>query len=74
VYSFTWIHTAAHPSLAEALPYNVVVVEFPELPGVRLVSNVVDVERGKLAVGDRLSLIWESARDGVFLPRFRKAS
>lgn len=72
VFSFTWIHTAAHESVAERLPYNVAVVEFPDLPGVRLVSNVVDVKPGELAVGDRLSLVWEDAGSVGPLPRFRK--
>jgi len=73
VFSFTWVHTAAHESVAEALPYNVVVVEFPALPGVRLISNVVDVVPGALAIGDALTLAWETVGDGVSLPRFRKS-
>jgi uncharacterized OB-fold protein len=32
VYSFTWVHTAANDSVSEALPYNVAVVDFPDLP------------------------------------------
>ena len=73
VFSFTWVHTAAHDSVAQPLPYNVVVVEFPALPGVRLISNVVDAEPGGLAIGDRLSLEWESVSDGLSLPRFQRA-
>jgi uncharacterized OB-fold protein len=73
VFSFTWVHTAAHESVAQSLPYNVVVVEFPALPGVRLISNVIDVAPGALAIGDRLTLVWESVGDGVSLPRFRKS-
>ena len=72
VFSFTWVHTAAHESVAQSLPYNVAVVEFPELPGVRLITNVVLVVLGDLAIGDRVSLLWEEVGDGVLLPRFRK--
>jgi uncharacterized OB-fold protein len=72
MFSFTWVHTAAHPSVEQALPYNVVVVEFPRLPGVRLISNVVGAAPGSLAIGDGLTLEWETVSDTVSLPRFRK--
>jgi uncharacterized OB-fold protein len=72
VFSFTWVHTAAHESVAQSLPYNVAVVEFPALPGVRLISNVMGVGPGELAVGDALSLAWDPAGEAMFLPRFRR--
>jgi len=74
VFSFTWIHTAAHDAVADALPYNVALVEFPDMPGVRLVSNVVDAERGRLKIGDAVTLHWDEGVDGQWLPRFRLAS
>lgn len=71
VFSFVWAHTAAHPALAgQPLPYNLVVVEFPALPGVRLVSNVMGVAEGGLRIGDPLRLQWDE-REGMPLPRFR---
>jgi uncharacterized OB-fold protein len=70
VFSFTWIHTAAHDAVAGSLPYNVVLVEFPGLPGVRLVSNVIDVAYGEIHIGDRLILHWEKAAGDLWLPRF----
>ena len=72
VFSFVWVHTAAHDSVAGVLPYNVVLVEFPALAGVRLVSNVVNVKPGELAIGDALALEWEEGESGQWLPRFRK--
>ncbi|MDO8277802.1 MAG: OB-fold domain-containing protein [Burkholderiaceae bacterium] len=72
LFSFTWVHTAAHESVKPSLPYNVAVVEFPEMPGVRLISNVIDTERGALRVGDRLTLAWEQGWEGQMLPRFRQ--
>jgi uncharacterized OB-fold protein len=73
VFSFTWIHTAAHDSVAQSLPYNVAVVEFADLPGVRLITNVVDATPGELSIGDPVSLVWEEIPEGMFLPRFRKS-
>lgn len=74
VFSFTWAHTAAHESVKQSLPYNVVVVEFPQLPGVRLVSNVVDAAPGELRIGDPLQLHWEPGWEGQLLPRFRRVN
>ena len=74
VFSFVWVHTAAHDSVADVLPYNVALVEFPALPGVRLVSNVVNVKHGDLAIADRLALVWEEGEAGQWLPRFCKVT
>lgn len=71
VFSFTWAHSAAHPDVRDALPYNVVLLEFPDLPGVRLVSNVVDTSPGDLGIGDPVELAWDEA-GAQWLPRFRK--
>lgn len=72
VFSFTWAYTAADDAVRTALPYNIALVEFPDLPGVRLVSNVVNVQPGELAIDDRVALVWESTASGRSLPRFRK--
>lgn len=73
LFSFTWAHTAAHPSVQARLPYNIALVEFPALPGVRLISNVVDAAPGELRIGQPLHLVWEEGWQGQLLPRFRLA-
>jgi uncharacterized OB-fold protein len=73
VFSFTWIHTASHDAIKRPLPYNVAVIEFPELPGVRLISNVIDAAQGQLRIGDRVELVWETIGEHLALPRFRLA-
>jgi hypothetical protein len=72
VFTFTWVHTAAHASVKASLPYAAVLVEFPELPQVLLVSNVVDAKPQTLRIGDALSLVWEQGWNGQWLPRFRR--
>lgn len=72
VFSFTWVHTAAHDTVRDKVPYNVAVVEFPGLPGVRLVTNVVDATPGSLRVGEVVHLAWETV-GAMALPRFRRA-
>lgn len=73
LFSFTVVHYRAHPAIAEALPYNVAIVRFPALNDVRLVSNVVGVPNTALRIGMKLRLVWESAGNGIPLPRFKPA-
>ncbi len=71
LFSFTVVNYAAHAALKELLPYNVAVVIFPSFDNVRLVSNVVDCAPQALRIGMELALVWQEARNGIFLPRFR---
>ena len=72
VYSFTWAHTAAHNSVAENFPYNVVLIDFPQMPGVRLVSNVINSLPNDLTIGDEVELVWELGEHDQKIPRFKK--
>ena len=72
LYTFTVVHHASHDAVKGHQPYNVAVVEFPALPGVRLVSNVVDVAPAELVIGMALDLVWEDGPGGQPLPRFRR--
>jgi uncharacterized OB-fold protein len=71
VFSYTVVHHAAIPQIEAEVPYGVVVVEFDDAPGARLISNVVDLDPAELRVGMPLELVWEEPRPGVVLPRFR---
>jgi uncharacterized OB-fold protein len=72
LFSYTVVHHASHPAVTAHLPYNVALVEFPELPGVRLISNVIDAAAEALVVGMALELVWEDGPAGQPLPRFRR--
>jgi hypothetical protein len=72
VYSFTWVHHVYLPSLKDRVPYNVTIVTLDDAPGVRLITNVVDVNPADLAVGLAVEIVWEESGDFV-LPRFRPA-
>jgi uncharacterized protein len=68
--------TVAHPaveSLAGDVPYAVVVVEFDDAPGVRLISNVLDLPPDRVVIDMALDLVWDAPHTGVVLPRFRAA-
>ena len=58
----------------EHVPYPVVVVEFEDAPGARLISNVVDVPPDAVHVDMELELCWEEPEPGTVLPRFQRAS
>jgi uncharacterized OB-fold protein len=71
LFSFTIVHYSAMPQITPALPYNVAIVRFPSCDDVRIVSNVVEANRDKLRIGMPLSLVFETASNGMRLPRFR---
>ena len=73
VFTYTVVHHPSHEAVKPVLPYNIAVVAFPELNGVRLVSNVIDVGPNDMQVGMKVRLVWEEHTAGVFLPRFRRA-
>jgi uncharacterized OB-fold protein len=73
VYSFTIVTHAVHAELLRKIPFNVVLVEFPDAPGVRLISNVVDAAPEGLRIGMAVRLHWDDLSDGRALPRFEVA-
>ena len=61
------------PSISGDVPYVVVVVEFDDAPGARLISNTLDLPPEQVRIGMELELVWDEPRPGVILPRFRAA-
>jgi uncharacterized OB-fold protein len=72
IYSFTIVTHAVHPGLVEKIPFNVALVEFPDAPGVRLISNVIDATPDEMRIGLPVTLHWEDLGDDTTLPRFKK--
>ena len=70
LFTYTVVRHAAHAAVAAQLPYVVGVVEFEGLPGVRLVTNVTDVDPAEVRIGMALTLWWDET-EGQWLPRFR---
>ncbi|WP_340151337.1 Zn-ribbon domain-containing OB-fold protein [uncultured Sneathiella sp.] len=73
LFSYTVIHHPAHPAVRERVPYNVALVGFPTMGGVRIVSNVIDAEPDELQIGMKLKLIWGQAGNGQTIPLFTKS-
>jgi uncharacterized OB-fold protein len=72
VYTYTVVTHAVHPALIDVVPFNIVLVEFPDAPGVRLVTNLVDVPREELALGMPVEVVYERT-PAMTLPRVRRA-
>ena len=73
VFSYTEVHHALHDAVLERVPYAVVLVSFPELPGPRLVSNLTDVDLAMVHIGMKVTLWWDDIGDGMYLPRVHAA-
>lgn len=71
VYSWTVGHQAFHPGFVEDVPYASVIVELNE--GVRLMTNVIDVNPEELYIGMPVEVVFEDVTDEITLPKFRKA-
>jgi len=70
VYSFAVVH--GFPGLPD-ITLVPVVVDLPDAPGARLVSNVIDIEPGDVEIGMQLTVDFHPIADGWQLPVFRKA-
>lgn len=73
VYSYTIVERGLVAGMDEHLPYVPAVIELEGAGGVRLISNVVDVEVAELRVGMAVQVIWDDQGNGVALPRFAPA-
>ena len=74
VHSFTVVHYAASPALADTVPYTVVLVSLDDAPQLRVVGNLLD---GEASIGLPVRAVWEerTADDGstVLLPQWLPA-
>lgn len=70
VFSFSVVH--GFPGLPDILLVPVV-VDLPDAPGARLVSNVIDVDPADVHIGMELQVDFTPISDGWLLPVFRVA-
>ena len=70
IYSYTVIHHASHEAVKPKLPYVVGVIEFADVPGVRLVSNITDIDPAQVRIGMPVQLWWDDIGEGMWVPRF----
>lgn len=73
LYSYSIVNRAIVPEMEGCVPYVTAVVDLPDAPGARLVTNVVGVDVETLQVGMKLKVYFEDRKDGVSVPRFKVA-
>ena len=71
VFSFATVHRAFLPGLEAAVPYVVAVVALDDAPGVRIVSNLVDVAPAAVRIDLPVEVVFDDVSDAVTVPRFR---
>ena len=72
VYAVSVMHRPAHPGLADRVPYAVALVDLEE--GVRMLTNVVDIDAADVRIGMEVAVTWEPMSDGRNLPVFAPAT
>ncbi len=72
IYSWEIVTLALNDALADYVPFNIVLVEFPDAPGVRLVTNCIDASKEELSIGMPVEVVYQKYSK-VTLPRVRKA-
>jgi uncharacterized protein len=71
VHAFTIVHRHPSPAFNDEAPYVVALIELDE--GVRMLSNLVDIEPdpASVKVGLPVEVVYDDATDEVTLPKFR---
>ncbi|KAA0241015.1 MAG: OB-fold domain-containing protein [Dehalococcoidia bacterium] len=71
VYTWTITHRAIHPAVAQAVPYNTVVVRLLDCGGAMITSNLVGVANEEIRPGMLVRVEWDEIDSDITLPRFR---
>jgi uncharacterized OB-fold protein len=72
LYSYAVVDRPFHAGFVNAVPYIVGLVDLPEQPGLRMLTNIVDADPGTLRIGMALEVVFEP-RGELALPQFRPA-
>ncbi len=71
IHAFTIVYQQRTPGFAEEVPFVVAMVELEE--GVRLMTNIVDVEPHpeQVRIGMPVQIVYDDVTEEITLPRFR---
>jgi uncharacterized protein len=77
LYSYANVERTFHPGWTSPPGYLVGLVELHERPGLRMLSNLLEVDAGELEVGMALEVVFEDRPrpdgPGITMPQFRPA-
>ena len=71
VYTFTIVHRPI--AAGQELPFVVAVIALEGSGGLRMISNLVDVDPAEIEIGMPVELVWEDMSEHLAMPRFRPA-
>jgi uncharacterized OB-fold protein len=71
VYTFTVQYRAGMPAFTNDVPYAIVLVELDE--GVRVMSNMVNVDAEQVHIGMPVKLVWDDTDPEVTMYKFEPA-
>ncbi|MBW2419268.1 MAG: Zn-ribbon domain-containing OB-fold protein [Deltaproteobacteria bacterium] len=69
VYTYTVVHRPI--AAGQKLPYVVAVIALEDSGGLRIISNIVEVEPDALEIGMPVAVVWEDMSADLAVPRFR---
>ena len=69
VYSYTIVHRPI--AAGQELPYVIAVVALEDSGGLRMISNLVEVNPDAIEIGLSVEVVWEDMSAELALPRFR---
>ena len=55
----------------QELPFVIAVIALEDSGGLRIISNLVDVDPEELEIGMPVELVWEDMSEDLAIPRFR---
>jgi uncharacterized OB-fold protein len=64
IYSFERVWHPVHPALAEGVPYIIVLVEYPDHDGIRMVGNLLGDPEQPVPIGASVEAVFEDHEDG----------
>ncbi|HWL28984.1 MAG TPA: Zn-ribbon domain-containing OB-fold protein [Burkholderiaceae bacterium] len=72
VHSFSIIRRASLDAYSARTPYVTALIDLDEGP--RMVTNIVGDDALSVAIGDRVTVVFEDRGDGALLPQFQRAA
>lgn len=72
VYSYTIIRQAANPQFEPEVPYVYAIIELVD-EGVRMMSNIINIEPEAVSIGMNVRVVFESVTPEITIPKFEPA-
>lgn len=69
VFTYTICHRAISPD--QELPFVIAVVSLEGSGGIRMITNLVDVDTSAIEIGMPVEVVWEDMSEELAIPRFR---